>query len=229
MVANVNFPLFMKKLLALTAVAILAGSGAHAAIVFGNLGPSGTGNVASTSGDAVSATDWFAQGFTTGVGSDLLNVEQITLGLRNNNAGAISATVSIWSDSGGSPFSSLYTSAAQTIPGNTNGAKYNFLFTSAPLSAGTSYWIVFSTPNLTWSFTSPQVTPSEQNSSGYSYLATRSTITSGTSWGNADFATQAVSLQATEIPPIPEPGTWATAALLAGGAAFMRWRRRKVA
>ena len=27
--------------------------------------------------------------------------------------------------------------------------------------------------------------------------------------------------------PIPEPGTWAAAALLAGGAAFVRWRRRK--
>jgi hypothetical protein len=27
--------------------------------------------------------------------------------------------------------------------------------------------------------------------------------------------------------PIPEPGTWAAAALLAGGAAFMRWRRRR--
>ena len=26
--------------------------------------------------------------------------------------------------------------------------------------------------------------------------------------------------------PIPEPGTWAAAALLAGGAAFMRWRKR---
>jgi hypothetical protein len=28
---------------------------------------------------------------------------------------------------------------------------------------------------------------------------------------------------------VPEPGTWAAAALLAGGAAFMRWRKRKVA
>jgi len=26
--------------------------------------------------------------------------------------------------------------------------------------------------------------------------------------------------------PVPEPGTWAAAALLAGGAAFMRWRKR---
>jgi hypothetical protein len=29
--------------------------------------------------------------------------------------------------------------------------------------------------------------------------------------------------------PIPEPGTWAAAALLAGGAAFARWRKRKSA
>lgn len=27
--------------------------------------------------------------------------------------------------------------------------------------------------------------------------------------------------------PVPEPGTWAAAALLAGGAAFVRWRRRR--
>ena len=27
--------------------------------------------------------------------------------------------------------------------------------------------------------------------------------------------------------PIPEPGTWAAAALLAGGAAFARWRKRR--
>lgn len=27
--------------------------------------------------------------------------------------------------------------------------------------------------------------------------------------------------------PIPEPGTWAAAALLAGGATFLRWRRRR--
>jgi hypothetical protein len=29
--------------------------------------------------------------------------------------------------------------------------------------------------------------------------------------------------------PVPEPGTWAAAALLAGGAAFMRWRKRRSA
>ncbi|MGA0849215.1 MAG: PEP-CTERM sorting domain-containing protein [Chthoniobacterales bacterium] len=28
---------------------------------------------------------------------------------------------------------------------------------------------------------------------------------------------------------MPEPGTWAAAALLAGGAAYARWRKRKSA
>lgn len=34
---------------------------------------------------------------------------------------------------------------------------------------------------------------------------------------------------AAQVGVIPEPGTWAAAALLAGGAAFMRWRKRKMA
>jgi hypothetical protein len=33
----------------------------------------------------------------------------------------------------------------------------------------------------------------------------------------------------TPVGAIPEPGTWAAAALLAGGAAFARWRKRKTA
>lgn len=34
-------------------------------------------------------------------------------------------------------------------------------------------------------------------------------------------------LRVFEAEPIPEPGTWAAAALLAGGAAFVRWRRAR--
>ncbi len=34
---------------------------------------------------------------------------------------------------------------------------------------------------------------------------------------------------ASSVEPIPEPGTWAAAALLVGGAAYMRWRRRQTA
>jgi hypothetical protein len=38
-----------------------------------------------------------------------------------------------------------------------------------------------------------------------------------------------VVFSAQSAAPIPEPGTWAAAALLAGGAAFARWRKRKTA
>jgi hypothetical protein len=38
-----------------------------------------------------------------------------------------------------------------------------------------------------------------------------------------------VSIPAGATAPIPEPGTWAALAVLAGGAAFARWRKRKAA
>ena len=41
------------------------------------------------------------------------------------------------------------------------------------------------------------------------------------------FGLEQVGNSINTITPIPEPGTWAAAALLAGGAAFMRWRKRK--
>lgn len=44
-----------------------------------------------------------------------------------------------------------------------------------------------------------------------------------TSAGTFGFRVASVS----EVPVVPEPGTWAIAALLAGGAALVQWRRRK--
>jgi len=38
-----------------------------------------------------------------------------------------------------------------------------------------------------------------------------------------------LGIETTQAAPIPEPGTWAAAALLVGGAALMRWRRRQTA
>ena len=217
----------MKYTLSIFAAAVLlAIPSTNAAIVFGNLGSDGSGSVAAIDGSAVSATDWVAQGFTTGGASTLLDVDSITLGLRNNSGNTISASVSIWSDSGGSPFASLYTSSAVNIP-NANGAKYTFSFGAAPLNVGTSYWVVMSTPNLTWSYQSGNLAPTGLNSSGYVYTATKSTADSGLNWGNSFFSSQAISMVATEAQPIPEPGTWAAAVLLAGGAAYARWRKRK--
>lgn len=41
--------------------------------------------------------------------------------------------------------------------------------------------------------------------------------------------TVTLTYEYTPTSAIPEPGTWAAAALLAGGAAFARWRKRKTA
>lgn len=43
---------------------------------------------------------------------------------------------------------------------------------------------------------------------------------------NAPTAAEAINFSTQSGEPVPEPGTWAAAALLAGGAAFARWRRR---
>ena len=66
-------------------------------------------------------------------------------------------------------------------------------------------------------------------------------VTGTLTWANKSFATlgvtegsylwswtgDSVTLNIGASPaPVPEPGTWAAAALLAGGAAFARWRKR---
>ena len=43
---------------------------------------------------------------------------------------------------------------------------------------------------------------------------------------NAPTAAEAINFSTQSAAPVPEPGTWAAAALLAGGAAFARWRQR---
>ena len=43
---------------------------------------------------------------------------------------------------------------------------------------------------------------------------------------NASTAAEAINFSTQSAAPVPEPGTWAAAALLASGAAFMRWRKR---
>ncbi|MBU3664631.1 MAG: PEP-CTERM sorting domain-containing protein [Chthoniobacterales bacterium] len=68
-----------------------------------------------------------------------------------------------------------------------------------------------------------------------SYLGTYSSVTTSsypiqssvsTASGTMEFSPTSFTIsQVTE--PVPEPGTWVAAALLAGGAAFVRWRKRR--
>lgn len=200
-------------------------------VVFGNLGSSGTNSLTPTStlvGPAANEI-WLAQGFNTGTSASL-SLSSIALGLATIVESS-TTTVSVYSNNSGAPGTLLFTSSPVTITGSTQ-STYVFPFSGATLTASTDYWIV---PNsgVAW-FQSTNVpsgaaTPAAQNGSGYSYLGTIESDTVDIvpgSWGGAGSIRYSVSLQAVAV---PEPTTYALAAIGLGVTGFVRARRRKVA
>jgi hypothetical protein len=220
----------MKSFLALLAAAFFAVSTSHAVIVFGNLGADGSGLLSDSGSDfgpAAASLKILAQGFTTGSDPDFLTIQSVSIGAFYDNFTTASLTLSIYSNSGGNPGTVVATSGATTV-----GAKglYTFSFSSLNLSASTSYWVV---PQFDvdwfWYLNDAETQPVGLNSSGYSYLGTKRSNNDITgTWTNTS-QPYSLTITAGSGAPIPEPGTWAAAALLAGGAAFARWRKRKTA
>ena len=231
---RVNFidrPQSMKTLFTLLAAALFAVSTSHAEIVFGNLGANGTGALSDSGSDfGPSATSLkiLAQGFTTGTDPDFLTIQSVSIGAFYDNLGTASRTLSIYSNNiEDNPGTVVATSGATTI-----GAKgvYTFSFSSLNLSASTSYWVV---PQFNqdwfWYFNNEEEPPVGLNASGYSYLKTRRSNNDITGDWRSAISIYSLTITAGSSAPIPEPGTWAAAALLVGGAAFARWRKRQTA
>jgi len=197
-------------------------------VVFGNLGASGSANLLVTN-DPIGLNNFYlAQGFSTPA-SGLLNLSSITLGLSADTP--FNATLSIYSDSGSGP-SSAVSSATAFVSATPGLVAFNF--GSLQLAAATTYWLV-PQAGVRWYRTSAAQgganTPTAYNSSGYSRPdpGTLESVTGlGGPWDESDAARASFSITATESgpEPIPEPGTWAAAALLIGAAAYVRWRRR---
>ena len=111
----------MKKLLAVTAVAITFVCTSHAAVifenvVFGNLGAGGVNvppNGASPVNGTLTGSFLIAQGFSTGT-SSLLSLNSIDLWI-DSTSGSGNYTLSLYSDSDGSPDTLFATSSAQNI------------------------------------------------------------------------------------------------------------------
>ena len=198
-VANVNFPLFMKNLFALTAAAILSIASAHSAIIFNPANPLNVSN----------------QGGFTGFFNPP-DDEPFTRALVRFNF------------TGLNPASFAISGISLSGPG-----------ISSPLS--------FANINITGSGTEitafadldSNVDPLDFATSTVSFSVPGGVINDGASFsvsiryssadGGQVGTSTSLTYTAQSAAPIPEPGTWAAAALLAGGAAFMRWRRRKVA
>jgi hypothetical protein len=195
----------------------------RADVVFGNLGPAGAGGISSTQtdfGPGSATTTALAQGFTTGVASTNLQLESVTIGAFATSVGTLPRTVSIYSNSANAPGTPVFTSSPTEVG---NNAKYTFNFTSATLSANTSYWVVpdFSVP-WTWVYESTDFTPpSQQNSSGYAYLGSSRIQNDAPGVWAPGPSPYSISVSA-----VPEPTTigLAIGGLAACGLAFARRR-----
>lgn len=189
---------------------------AESAVVYGNLGVSGTGAITNTNTDVGPGVENFiAQGFTAS--SPDLDVTSITLGLFGASEGSVPATIGIYADNFGQPaVSALYTSAVTNV--GTTGL-YNFSFTGAQLTNGSSYWVIPQT-DVSWYTAAP--VPAGLNSSGYVFTQTVESSSLAGPWASAGSNRYSLSVQA-----VPEPTTYALGAIGIAAAGFARWRRRR--
>lgn len=201
--------------------ALFFGSASEADVVFGNLGTSGTGALGGTNtdyGPIDTGELSLAQGFNTG-SSSLLDIQSVTLGLFVSNSGTSeNRSVSIYTDSSGTPGSILATSQAVAV-GNTG--KYTFPFSGATLSASTPYWIVPSGP-ASWYLNTPDSAPSGLNSSGYSYTGTLRNAPS-VGWTTPSPALNSYSVS---VVAVPEPSAMALSGIGIASAVYFLRRRR---
>ena len=219
----------MKKaiLTILAGTALVVGS-AQAAIVFGNLGATGSGAIRTSGGTTLNDTTWRAIGFTAG-GTDLV-LNTATIGVFVNATGSADMRLDLYSNNGGLPGVSLF-DTTQTIDASTPNQPITFTLNQT-LTSGTTYWLVAQKAGgagtLVWRPADGNPPPITQNSSGWANLGNATAVTSfddGATWGaTGNGSSSSISLTAS---PIPEPGTWAAMAIFASGAAYAGWRRRQ--
>ncbi len=226
----------MKKIYALIAATIVATSSAPAAIVFQSQsfsnvtsGSALTWNQFDSSLGTLTSIVFTLDGSITGSFS-VSNTDLFT----DINISSPNARLALTFSGGGAPSPLQGTSATfTTSPGTTAGSPF-------VLQEGQSQaFDVDPTPFTLNPYTSANLMASSAYFTGLSTFDTTVlritgvTLVGGTSTQNFSslLADGTVGLTYTYTPSsaIPEPGTWAAAALLAGGAAFARWRKRKSA
>ena len=236
-----------KTLLSILGVATLAMGSAQSAVVFdtvlGNLGPNGDGALDQINTQVLGPSRWFAVGFNLASNpGQWYGLETVKIGL----IGSASVTLKLYSDSGSStPGSELAQYDTQIINSGSpvlttfdlsQGMTVTPSGNSTNISPG-NYWFVASSSSfVNWVNSASGTTPQEfspvnpnvlpTSPSGWTYVGTKFTTNSGTNWTAIAVGAPATELSIS-VAAIPEPGTWAAMAILAGGAAFAGWRRRR--
>lgn len=177
---------------------------------------------------------WVGQRFVTGPSADWL-LNNVSVDLYETQDSTSPFFVSIYSNSGDSdsPDVELGRFLTGDFPPTIGGIYTYSGYTGGLLAPSTSYWLVLGadaadvedpTMYLWWS------TSSSSYSSADSWLipptANSALSFLGGSWSVGSETPFMFAIDASAA-AVPEPGTWATAALLAGGAGFIRWRRRQ--
>jgi len=204
---------------------------AHAEVVYGNLGASGTTGTLTNSNahvipSSVSSTSFrlYGSAFTT-PSSGLLTLESVTLGLGNTSGGTISRQIQIRLDDNNTVGQTVFATSLATNVIGTTQALYTFNFPAATnLSASTKYWIVPQTsPDYRWYMVTGNPVPTAQNNSGYVPSGAGGFRGSDGEWVSASTNSFAVSVVA-----VPEPAALmlATIGIVIGGVAVVRARSR---
>jgi hypothetical protein len=231
----------MKKIFALTAAAILSIGSAQSGIIFQTQNYSNVN--ASTAGTALSLL-W--NKFDTGLGT----LTAITMEISGNLTGSFTLVNNSEAAAEVSNSSAVFRmnfSSGTGVPSNITGSTVSPISTTPSTGATPSEVSALSTQvfdingsvglyNESFNYFSDAAYFSSVGPGTFNTLLFRNV--SATVGGESFSLNTAASLmdgtinltyEYTPAEVIPEPGTWAAAALLVGGAAFMRWRRRQTA
>jgi hypothetical protein len=220
---------FSKLLTAVIASVVAVASvlaSAAPVVVFGNLGGSGTNDLAASTNAGISDTTWLAHGFTVGGTNTFL--DKVTLGLADNDSttARVQLFASVGTGTDAQPSGAALATRTATVSSNTPTLQ-SFDFNQFALTPGSSYWLVVSSPDLgslfNWVFNNDGDFPTSQNASGWSPLSpvTKLSTDSGSSW-NSSGSNRPASISITAV---PEPGSIALAGI-GIAAAGLRLRRR---
>jgi hypothetical protein len=210
---------------ALMTAALAVGS-ASAEVVYGNLGPTGTGTIATGGGVGLTSTTWRAIGFIPG-GTDL-ELETVNLGLSTGAGSGATIRLDLYNDNAGVPGTSFF-NTTQSLPENSPSSIISFTLNQT-LTSGTTYWAVArrtsGTSPLAWRPTvAPTLGVTPQNSSGWQNLGADSAFNSSNS-GSSWTATGTGSSTAISFVAVPEPSVFAM--LIGVAIPFAGWRIKRL-
>jgi hypothetical protein len=224
---------------ALTILVSLTVSPATALEVFGNSGISSDGVQI---GGTTPITTAVAMGFTFGTGNTFTQLESITLALNVTPAGPNldKFIFALYSSSGSLPDTEVARFSSTPVGGfiaNAQAYTFNYASGITNLSPSTSYWIVATyenqtytpasdTPAMNWRDSSPIANPSGQNGYNVTFIGAAARPANFGAWAaSGDNQNLRVSLNL-----VPEPSTYALAALgTLTLAAVGRRKSRKIA